>query len=78
VKQKIAYLTALALATMPMAARACDQCMGGKDPTSGPRSMGDLFHARDGGFNGYRIGFFMRYLAKRRARRWLRTMNSCK
>ena len=65
-KQKIAYLTALALATMPMAARACDQCMGGKDPNIRPAINGAIFFML--GMVALMvtgIGFFMRYLAKR-------------
>ncbi len=57
---------ALALALMPAAARACDACMGAKDPTIRPAVNGAIFFmlglvaAMATG-----VGFFMRYLAKR-------------
>ena len=42
-KPKIAYLAALALGAMPLAARACDQCMGGKDPNIRPAINGAIY-----------------------------------
>ena len=54
-KSRVTRLIVLALAAlpyaMPAAARACDQCMGGKDPNIRPAVNGAIF--------------FMRYLAKR-------------
>ena len=44
---------AVALCSLPHAARACDACMGGKDPNVRPAINGAIF--------------FMRYLAKRAA-----------
>jgi len=43
VKTTIARLAVLALAAMPLAARACDQCMGGKDPNMRPAINGAIF-----------------------------------
>ena len=65
-KPRIAFLTTLALGAMPLAARACDQCMGGKDPNIRPAINGAIFFML--GMVALMItgiGFFMRYLAKR-------------
>jgi len=56
----------LALAAMPCAARACDACMGGKDPNIRPAVNGAIFFmlglvAMMAGL----VGLFMRYLVKR-------------
>ena len=65
-KPKIAYLAALALGAMPLAARACDQCMGGKDPNIRPAINGAIFFMLGMvALMTTGIGFFMRYLAKR-------------
>jgi hypothetical protein len=65
-KSRISRMAVLALVAMPMAARACDQCMGGKDPNIRPAINGAIF---------FMLGMvalmltglscFMRYLAKR-------------
>ena len=59
-------MTALALAWMPAMARACDQCMGGKDPTIRPAVNGAIgFMLGMVAMMATGVGFFMRYLAKR-------------
>lgn len=60
--------TALTLAWMPAAARACDACMGAKDPTIRGAANGAIFFML--GMVAMMVtlvGFFMRYLAKRAA-----------
>jgi hypothetical protein len=58
--------TAVALASMPFAARACDVCMGGKDPTIRPAVNGAIFFMLGMvAMMATGVGFFMRYLAKR-------------
>ena len=58
--------TALALASMPIAARACDACMGGKDPTIRPAVNGAIFFMLGMvAMMATGVGFFMRYLSKR-------------
>lgn len=65
-KAKIAQLTVVALALMPCVARACDQCMGGKDPTIRPAVNGAIFFMLGMvAMMATGVGFFMRYLAKR-------------
>ncbi len=69
-KTKIARLaltgTALALASMPAAARACDVCMGGKDPTIRPAVNGAIFFMLGlVAMMATGVGFFIRYLAAR-------------
>jgi len=66
VKTKIAQLTVLALALMPTVARACDQCMGGRDPAIRPAVNGAIFFMLGMvAMMATGIGFFMRYLTKR-------------
>jgi hypothetical protein len=56
----------LALAAMPVAARACDACMGAKDPTIRPAVNGAIFFMLGTvGMMATGVGFFIRYLAKR-------------
>lgn len=51
---------------LPEAARACDQCMGGKDPRIRPAINGAIFFMLGlVGMMGGGIGLFMRYLSKR-------------
>ncbi len=65
-KLKIAQLSALALAAMPVAARACDACMGGKDPNIRPAVNGAIFFMLGMvAMMASGVGFFMRYLSKR-------------
>ena len=65
-KTTIARLAVLALAAMPLAARACDQCMGGKDPNMRPAINGAIFFMLGMvAFMATGVGLFMRYLAKR-------------
>lgn len=57
---------ALALLAMPCAARACDACMGGKDPNIRPAVNGAIFFMLGMvGLMATGVGFFMRYLSKR-------------
>jgi len=57
---------ALALAAMPVAARACDACMGAKDPTIRGAVNGAIFFMLGMiAMMATGIGFFMRYLVKR-------------
>jgi hypothetical protein len=70
VKTRLTYLAAraaaLALALLPAAARACDQCMGGKDPNIRPAINGAIFFMLGlVAFMATGVGFFIRYLAKR-------------
>jgi len=70
VKAKITRLVLnaalVALVSMPAAARACDACMGGKDPTIRPAVNGAIFFMLGMvGMMAGGVGFFMRYLAKR-------------
>jgi hypothetical protein len=70
VKTKIRRLavtwTALALALMPNFARACDACMGAKDPTIRPAVNGAIFFMLGMvALMATGVGLFMRYLAKR-------------
>jgi len=70
VKPKIAHLAAsgaaMALAAMPCAARACDACMGGKDPNIRPAINGAIFFMLGMvTLMSAGVGFFMRYLAMR-------------
>jgi len=59
-------LAVCALAAMPAMARACDQCMGGKDPNIRPAVNGAIFFMLGMvGVMATGVGFFMRYLAKR-------------
>jgi hypothetical protein len=59
---------AVALGLLPHAARACDVCMGGKDPTIRPAVNGAIFFMLGVvGMMAGGVGFFMRYLAKRAA-----------
>jgi len=61
-----ARVAALALAAMPAAAQACDQCMGGKDPTIRPAVNGAIFFMLGlVAMMASGVGLFMRYLAKR-------------
>jgi hypothetical protein len=61
-------VTAMALAAMPGMARACDACMGGKDPTVRPAINGAIFFMLGMvAFMASGVGFFMRYLVKRAA-----------
>jgi hypothetical protein len=67
---RITHLFVLALAAMPsvmpMAAHACDQCMGGKDPNIRPAVNGAIFFMLGMvALMATGVGFFMRYLAKR-------------
>jgi hypothetical protein len=56
----------VALMAMPVAARACDACMGAKDPTLRPAVNGAIFFMLGMiGMMATGVGFFMRYLAKR-------------
>ena len=69
-KTKITHLAltgaALALASMPGVARACDACMGAKDPTIRPAVNGAIFFMLGMvALMGTGVGLFMRYLAKR-------------
>ena len=69
-KPKIAHLAAsgaaMALAAMPCAARACDACMGGKDPNIRPAINGAIFFMLGMvALMATGVGLFMRYLAKR-------------
>ena len=69
-KTKITQLaltaSAMALASMPGVARACDACMGGKDPTIRPAVNGAIFFMLGlVAMMATGVGFFMRYLAKR-------------
>jgi len=69
-KNRIAHLAArgavFMLAALPCAARACDQCMGGKDPTIRPAVNGAIFFMLGlVALMATGMGFFMRYLAKR-------------
>jgi hypothetical protein len=57
---------ALALTAMPVAARACDACMGAKDPTIRGAVNGAIFFMLGMiGMMATGVGFFMRYLVKR-------------
>lgn len=57
---------ALALAWAPDAARACDACMGGKDPNLRPAVNGAIFFMLGMvAMMATGVGIFMRYLAKR-------------
>jgi hypothetical protein len=59
---------AMALGFLPHAARACDVCMGGKDPTIRPAVNGAIFFMLGiVGMMAGGVGFFMRYLARRAA-----------
>ncbi len=69
-KTKLARLTlgcaALALASMPHVARACDACMGGKDPNIRPAVNGAIFFMLGMvAMMATLVGFCMRSLAKR-------------
>ena len=65
-KTRITQLAVFALAAMPTMARACDQCMGGKDPNIRPAVNGAIFFMLGMiGMMATGVGFFMRYLAKR-------------
>jgi len=66
VKARFLQLIVLALALVPCAARACDQCMGGKDPNIRPAVNGAIFFMLGMvAMMATGVGFFMRYLAKR-------------
>ena len=55
-----------ALLAAPAAARACDACMGAKDPTIRPAVNGAIFFMLGTvAMMATGVGFFMRYLAKR-------------
>ena len=59
-------VAALALTAMPAVARACDACMGGKDPTIRPAVNGAIFFMLGlVASMATGVGFFMRYLSKR-------------
>lgn len=59
-------MAAIALAAMPAMARACDACMGGKDPNIRPAVNGAIFFMLGMvAMMATLVGFFMRYLAKR-------------
>ena len=65
-KNRLTYLAVLALAAMSDAARACDQCMGGRDSNIRPAVNGAIYFML--GMVALMltgIGFFMRYLARR-------------
>ena len=69
-KSRVTRLIVLALAAlpyaMPAAARACDQCMGGKDPNIRPAVNGAIFFMLGMvALMATGVGLFMRYLAKR-------------
>ena len=56
----------MALAAMPGVARACDACMGGKDPNIRPAINGAIFFMLGMvTLMAAIVGLFMRYLAKR-------------
>jgi hypothetical protein len=56
----------MALAALPCAARACDACMGGKDPNLRPATNGAIFFMLGiVGMMAGLVGLFMRYLSKR-------------
>jgi hypothetical protein len=56
----------MALAAMPCAARACDACMGGKDPNIRPAVNGAIFFMLGiVALMASGVALFMRYLAKR-------------
>ncbi len=64
----LTFALAVALCSLPHAARACDACMGGKDPNIRPAINGAIFFML--GMVGMMlgiVGYFMRYLAKRAA-----------
>jgi len=57
---------ALALMTLPDVARACDACMGGKDPNIRPAINGAIFFMLGMvALMTTGLGLFIRYLAKR-------------
>jgi hypothetical protein len=57
---------ALVLVAIPAAARACDACMGAKDPTIRPAVNGAIFFMLGTvALMATGVGFFMRYLVKR-------------
>ena len=57
---------AMALAALPGAARACDACMGGKDPNIRPAINGAIFFMLGMvALMATGIGLFMRHLARR-------------
>ena len=61
-------VAAVVMAGMPGVARACDACMGGKDPTVRPAINGAIFFMLGMvAFMASGVGLFMRYLAKRAA-----------
>jgi hypothetical protein len=65
-KSKLTWLAVMALVAMPGATRACDQCMGGKDPTIRPAVNGAIFFMLGlVAMMATGVGFFMRYLTKR-------------
>jgi hypothetical protein len=56
----------MALAALPISARACDACMGGRDPNIRPAVNGAIFFMLGMvALMATIIGFFMRYLARR-------------
>lgn len=69
-KSKLAQLAArwaaLVVMAMPCAARACDQCMGAKDPNLRPAVNGAIFFMLGlVALMATGVGFFMRYLSRR-------------
>jgi len=66
IKRLATLSMALVLAAIPAAARACDACMGAKDPTIRPAVNGAIFFMLGTvALMATGVGFFMRYLVKR-------------
>jgi len=66
IRHTVTLLILLVLAAMPHMARACDACMGGKDPTIRPAINGAIFFMLGMVvFMTSGVAFFMRYLVKR-------------
>jgi len=58
----------MGMAWLPTAARACDACMGGKDPTVRPAINGAIFFMLGMvGFMAGGVGFFIHHLSKKAA-----------
>lgn len=65
-KPIVTRLAVMAFGAMPCIARACDQCMGGKDPNLRPAINGAIFFMLGMvALMATGVGFFIRYLAKR-------------
>jgi len=66
IKRLATLSMALVLVAIPAAARACDACMGAKDPTIRPAVNGAIFFMLGTvALMATGVGFFMRYLVKR-------------